>query len=306
MDDVDVSPRAARAIAESGYVFLFPLVVHYGRLYAEIVDRSSSAFIGGFGRWAHDRHARSLQTDLGAAHFTTVVSSAWLDVRAEPWVCTIPATGGERTTVFTDLWGYAVHDEAFGRSERVGPIAVASLDWIGTVADPVTRLVRAESSFVRCETSLRIADAGDLERIREIVGTYDLQPWSGSHGSPPRPPLTVSWWPFTVETLTTTAFWDAAAFALSFTTPHDDDRAILEQLTEIGVDAGARWNGYDLGPGVVDAIEDGIDHAIAELMRGSATTETPPTGLSRPASDRDYFGRALAAIRLLPPVGQPS
>ena len=301
---MDLSREGARAIAQSGYVFLFPLVANYAAMYAEAIDPSSTRFAGGFGRWTHRRHAASLESEVAESHVTDLSSSAWLDVRAEPWLLSIPEVGTEQTTVVTDLWGLVV-DVSSAAEPAGGPVAIADDAWIGAVPADVRHVVRAESSFVRSETWVRIAEPADLERVREIQRTYGIEPLSAwSVGPPPSPAPAIAWWPVDTDTTTSMAFWSAATFALSFTTRNDEDRGILDRLAEIGVVPGGRWNEGDLAPDVIHAIGEGMDEALTELMRAAgATLDRPPTRRTRPATDRDYFGRALAAIRSTPMVG---
>lgn len=300
---MDLSPGGVRAIAEAGYLFLFPLVANYAMMYSEAVDPSSPAFGGGFGHWVHRRQAISQETDDSSTHVTTLASSAWLDVRAEPWVLSIPSYGTGRTTVVTDLWGFVV-DEAGGPGSD-GPVVVASDAWVGAVPADAARVVRAESPFVRCETLVQLATPGDVESVREIWRAYRMEPLSTwSDGPPASPAAAIAWWPVDARTVTEMAFWPAATFALGLTTPNAQDRGILDRLTEIGVVAGRRWTTDTFDPAVLAAIEEGMDEALTELMRaaGGSRDATPPG--SRTDADRDYFGRALASIRSNPLVGQ--
>ena len=165
MADVDQSPERVRAIARAGYVFLLPLLANYSAMYAEAIDTSSMAFGGGFGRWTH-RRAVSLEGDLATRHHTTLVSSSWLDVRAEPWVLSVPTVCSERRTVVTDLWGFVL-DEA-GAPDR--PVVIATQGWVGSIPSDTGGVARAESAFVRCQTRARIPDPLDPAAARRIEG----------------------------------------------------------------------------------------------------------------------------------------
>jgi hypothetical protein len=79
----------ARAVAASAYLFTYRLVMNYRDMYRQAVDPSSSVFSGGFGTWRHrvDREPRT--GGSGRPHEDVLHSSIWLDLRSEPWLCTV-------------------------------------------------------------------------------------------------------------------------------------------------------------------------------------------------------------------------
>jgi hypothetical protein len=306
MADVDRSPERVRAIARAGYVFLLPLLANYSAMYAEAIDTSSPAFGGGFGRWTH-RRAVSLEGDLAARHHTTLVSSSWMDVRAEPWVLSVPIVGSERTRVVTDLWGFVL-DEAVDAGPPDRPVVIATQDWVGSIPSDAGGVARAESAFVRCETRARIPESLDPEAARRIEVSYRMEPVSSWSGGPPASPApTIAWWPVDTDTIVGMSFWSAATFALTLTTASDEDRGILDRLTEIGVAPGAHWEEGALAAELAEAIGEGMDDALNDLMRATAPTGGhTPTRRSRRYMDRDYFTRALAALGTFPLTGPPA
>lgn len=301
MIHVDLSPRGVRAIARVGYVFLFPLVASYGLMYAEAIDPSSPRYGGGFGRWTSRRQADSRECDVSTGRATTLDSSAWLDVRAEPWVLSIPPVDGDRATVVTDLWGFVVDETASGGSPT-HPVVVAGDAWAGSVPSDATCVMRVESHFVRCETRIRLPVSKDLASVHELQGSYGLEPVSAwSTGSAPPPAPAIAWWPADSGTLTSMEFWSAAAFALTLTERSGEDRGILDRLAEIGIAAGVCWSERDLPAEVGVLMDEGMDEALTELMRAATDTgDHSPIHRSRLDTDRDYFARALAVLRTSP------
>jgi len=297
---MDLSRRQARAIAASGYVFLVPLVASYAAMYAEAVDPSSPDYEGGFGRWVHRRTATSRASDVTERHVTSLCSTTWLDVRAEPWVLRVPPVGTSNissTARVTDLWGHVV-DEWTERDSDADRLVIAAPEWLGALPRETRGIARGESPFIRCEIGVRLEEPVDLARVREIQRGYRVEAlsvWSGR----PAPPAArvIAWWPCPPGPLTTMDFWPLASFALSVTTPAPADRGILERLTEIGVVPGRRWDASTMHPDVVQAIEDGMDEALTDLMRAADELRHTTTPRSRHHADWDYFGHALASLR---------
>jgi len=296
---MSVTPAEAKTIAASAYVFVAPLVTSYAAMYREAIDPSSPLYSGGFGHWLHHRTATTRESGLAAAHSTSLHSSAWLDLRSEPWVFSMSSmeAGWAYVVRTTDLWGFVV-DEAPDGDDH-GRVLLASPAWVGEVPADVDRVVRGESDFVRSEIWIRMPEAGDLVQVRSIQDEFQLAPQSALAGvAPPDAAPPIEWWPVQGDAMTSYELWSVANFALTLLTPHEQDRAMLERVAEIGVAAGRRWDPALFDDQVREAIGEGIDDAITELMRASATVDdSGELHRSRADTDRDYFGRALGALR---------
>lgn len=287
-----MTPAEARAISRSAYIFVFPLVRSYVSMYEQAVDPSSSRYRGGFGRWSHDRTATT-------SHLTTVHSSIWLDLRAEPWVFTLPEMDVARPSTIrvTDLWGSVVHET--GDDPTALTMMVASPTRAGEAPSHVDKAAYSDSAFVRSDVWIDLPEPLSLREVATMVRHLGPHPLSAHLGvaAPPSAPA-ILWRPAGAHTEAGDDFWSVANFALMLTTPRNPDRSMLERLAQIGVTAGEPWDPGSFPTAVVDAIADGIDAAISELMRASAEV-ADRDGLRRLREDTDwdYVGRALAALR---------
>ena len=293
-----VTAAAARAIAQWAYLFTYPLARNYARMYTQAIDPSAWSDGDGFGRWLQHRPQPSPTTLDPALVETAPHSSLWLDVRAEPWVIAIPATGpvAGHTLRIVDLWTFVI--DQFDADAVGSDVLVASPTWEGRFADRVGRVVTGESAFLHLEVRLPgRAPAGQPElRPGRCCTAKPLSAHLGRPSPAPAPP--VPWWPCPSDVGTTDEFWSVASFALSLTTPHPEDRILVERMAEIGLVAGRPWPARPLGPDVVEAVGEGMDEAITMLMRAASPTVDPAsTDRSREDTDRDYFGRALRALR---------
>jgi hypothetical protein len=103
--DVAIPTRAlteagARALAEEAYVYAFAMLENYQTLYRQAVDSAAPEYVGGFGVFRHySEPFTPANHDVVTPNNDTPYSWAWLDLRAEPWVLSVPAVPKDRDYV---------------------------------------------------------------------------------------------------------------------------------------------------------------------------------------------------------------
>lgn len=293
-----LTPKSARAIAALAYVFAFPLVMRYRQMYRQSIDPESPTFSGGFATWVEDRVTEPRTGGSGRPYEDVLYASTWLDLRVEPWWCSVnsPTPDVSFRGSLIDLWGFRVVDLEPGRSGQVLASAPARLR---DVPSQVEVIARGESSVVQLSTVTRWTDPYRLPGTHPERPQILLAPVSSYFRRPaPRDPGVVAWMPWFEGLETTDEFWTCANFALSLIVPDPDDRHILEQIAHIGVIPGERWTASAFTDPVVDAIHDGMNDAIGDLLEATSRPDVRRLDLSpRAAMDRDYFSRALAAMQ---------
>ena len=91
-----VTADEARKIAKEAYIFTYPLVMMYRTMYLQAIDTKSKSYSGGFGKWLHLGTSSPKDTDIVSPNNDTPYSYAWVDLRAEPWVLTMPKIEKDR------------------------------------------------------------------------------------------------------------------------------------------------------------------------------------------------------------------
>ena len=92
----------ARAIAKEAYIFNYPLVMMYRTMYLQAIDKDSKSYSGGFGKWINLGTSSPKDTDIVSPNNDSPYSYAWVDLRAEPWVLTMPTI--ENNRFYTSQW----------------------------------------------------------------------------------------------------------------------------------------------------------------------------------------------------------
>ena len=105
-----ITSNEARAIAKEAYIFNYPLVMMYRTMYLQAIDPQSKSYSGGFGQWLHLGMSTPQDTDIVSPNNDTPYSYAWVDLRTEPWVLTLPKIDENRfyTSQWDDLWGFVL------------------------------------------------------------------------------------------------------------------------------------------------------------------------------------------------------
>lgn len=289
-------------MAAVAYIFTFPLVMRYRRLHRQAVDSGSPVYSGGFGTWRDESVTVPRRSGNGRPNVEVVYSSAWLDLRAEPWWCEVGEVSPDLSFhgVFVDLWGFPIADV---EPSRAGPVLASAPQRVRDVPPQVRKIVRGESSVVEITTVTTWRDPYRVPGTPPTRPDVVLDPvTSHLHRPPPRRSRRIAdvapWLPWFEGLETTDEYWPCATFALSLTAPNHDDRDILDEIAHIGIVPGAPWSPAAFPRVVADAIRDGMDDALSDLMAAAAESDDDDVPSSRRTEmDRDYFTRALSVLR---------
>jgi hypothetical protein len=297
----ELTPDEARAIAKDAYIFNYPLVMMYRTMYLQAIDTKSKSYSGGFGKWLHLGTSSPKDTDIVSPNNDSPYSYAWVDLRAEPWVVTLPKIEKSRfyTSQWDDLWGFVLDNPGSVEDGNDGvTVLLASPTWEGTLPKGVKRIIQGDSSFLGTLTRTELIDPKDLPNVKKIQSEYKLQPLSAYLGKPaPEPAPVIEWMPWKDGVETTDGFWAYVNFLLPLTTPNPQDKPVQDRMAKIGLVPGKAWDSSSLGKDVGAAIAAGMKEALAELKKGS-THITDPSLFFRSRKDlsKDYFNRALGVM----------
>ncbi|MFA9564988.1 MAG: DUF1254 domain-containing protein [Acidimicrobiales bacterium] len=296
-----MTPSRAKAVAQIAYLFTFPLVMNYREMYRQAVDASSSSFSGGFGTWRQVAPTESGSGGVAGPSGGALQSMVWLDLRTEPWWYTEPAVppGVSFRSRWIDLWGFELDDRGAPKDGRHrASVLAASPTRVRSVPVEVDAVVRGESAFVALRTEVRWRDESAGREVPRVLADMVLEPVSAHLGRPaPAPAPAMSWWRWRDGMEVTDEFWSCASFALSLTTPHPDDRSILDRIAEIGVVSGQPWDASRFPDEIAESIGTGMDGGLSDLLEAtSETVDACGEPCRREEMDRDCFGRALGAL----------
>jgi hypothetical protein len=292
-----VTPKDAREIAKEAYIFNYPLVMYYRTMYLQAIDTQSKSYSGGFGKWLHLGTSSPKDTDIVTPNNDSPYSYAWVDLRAEPWVLTMPKIGAKRfyTSQWNDLWGYVLENagSVFDGNDGVS-VLLASPTWKGQLPKGVKRVVRGDTEFLGTLTRTQLFESSDLPNVKKIQKEYKLQPLSAYLGkAAPKAAPAIQWMPWKEGAEKTDEFWGYVNFLLPLTIPNPQDHPVLDKMAKIGLGTGASKPTADIEA----AMAAGMKDALAELGEAAKHINTAETFFrTRKDSDKDYFDRALGVV----------
>ncbi|MFE1320910.1 DUF1254 domain-containing protein [Kitasatospora phosalacinea] len=288
-----------RRTAAEAWIFGHPVLENYRTLYAQAVDATDPRYVGGFGRFRHYAQPFTpANTDVVTPNNDTPYSWAWLDLRAEPWVVSVPAVDRYYVLPFHDLdTTYVGFVGARATGPGPGHHLVAGPCWAGEVPPGVDGVLRADTELVGCVGRTAYAGPQDADALRAVQGGYRLRPLSAFLGAEPPAPAPEPAWPvWREEASTGLGFFAVLDFLLGFFPVLPGHRDLRGRLAALGVDGRGTFDPGSLPAGVRSALEAGIADARAELEAAKART-TSSAGLfgTREQLGDDHLKRSAAA-----------
>jgi hypothetical protein len=291
------SAEQARTFAHDAYIFTYPLVLNYRTMSMQAIEGDHA-----FGKWLHLGASSPADTGIVTPNNDTPYSYAWVDLRCEPWILSMPGIEKQRyyAAQWDDLWGFVVDDPGSLIDGNDGvKVLLAAPEWNGAVPPGMARVVRGESSILGTLTRTQMFGNDDLERVVQIQQEYRLQPLSAYLGQavPPAAPA-IQWPQWHDGDERTEKFWSYASFMLQFTTPNPADADEYRKLAALGVEAGKAWNAENLDPAIRDAIKAGVNEAIADFARAGNDPSLDSAKLfgNRERIGTDYLNRTLGVV----------
>jgi hypothetical protein len=174
----------ARAIAKDAYLFTYPLVMNYRTMYMQALDPDSGV---GLGNWLHLGMSTPDDQTIVSPNNDTPYSYAWLDLRAEPWVLTMPQIEENRfyTSQWDDIWGFILGNAGSVDDGNGGvSILLASPLWDAAPPAGIDRVIQGETDILGTLTRTQAFGLDDLPDVQVVQQQYALQPLSAFLGEP--------------------------------------------------------------------------------------------------------------------------
>ena len=300
-NEQSLSLEEIKQIAKETYIALFPLVYNYGTMYNQAINNNTPEYIGGFGVYKHFGLSTPENRDIPTPNNNTPYSWAWVDLRSEPWVLTMPPSDGNRYYVcqWDDMWGYVI--DAPGSiidGQDGGDYLLTTTEFKGQIPQGIKRVIYSESQFIATLTRTGVNGQDDIPAMQSIQNGYVLQPLSSYIELEPKTKSEdINWMSYDITDLKNINFFEYANFMLDYTIPNKADQTMLENARKIGVEAGKDWQPNKMDSSFVDAINKGIEEALIEIDQQVAiTSDGKKLFNTREVIGEDYLNRTVGVV----------
>ena len=295
---MDADTDELQATVAEAFIYAYPMLFNYKTLHEQVLAPGSG---GRFGRFLH--HARvytPADTDIVTANNDTPYSWAWLDLRAEPWVLTMPPVPGDRYVTFQwfDLYTYNfAYVGVLSTGRAGGRFLFAGPGWDGEVPDGIDGVFRSETELIGCLGRTGLDGPDDLPNVQALQEQYTLTPLHEFAGTaPPEAPPPVDWPVWDEDRALSRDFLGYLAFLLQFCRPVPAETELLARFARAGIGAGRPFDPDALSPDQLAAIDAGVaqgQRTLADSMH--ATHSSIGMFGSRATLGENYLRRATAA-----------
>jgi hypothetical protein len=267
----EITTDTTRAIAKDAYLFAFAMLENYQTMYKQAVDTQAPEYIGGFGHYRHYSEPFTPDNkDIVTPNNDTPYSWAWLDLRAEPWVLSVPAVPKDRYYVcqwfdlFTHNFAY-VGVRATGFD--AGHYLFAGPRWQGDAPPGITRVFNSETDVIGTLTRTALNGPEDVPNVKAIQSQMQLRPLSGFLNRPAPPPAPfITFPPYDKARGSPADFIAYLNFLLAFAQPpFAGERAMMARFATIGIGPGKPFDASTLDTATRDELEAGVADAKAAL-----------------------------------------
>ncbi len=299
---ISASPDEARAIAKDAYIYAFAMLENYNTWYQQAVTKDSSSYVGGFNKFRH--YAQTFTPanhDVVTPNNDTPYSWAWLDLRAEPIVISVPEVPSDRYYVlqFIDLFSYnCAYIGSRSTGNDTGDYLMVGPQWQGEVPAGFKQVFKSETEIVGVLGRTQLNGPQDIDNVKQVQAGFKLTPLSTFEKKPAPPAAPALHFPsYDKAKAASHDFITYANFLLSLALPpHPQDAALRKRMEKIGIVPGATWDASKVDPAVLAGIDAGVKDAQEEIKAKIAVTHGS-NGLfgSRTALGDDYLTRDVAA-----------
>ena len=236
----------ARAIAKEAYIYGFPMVDSYRIQYAYFVDTGNPEYKAPWNQLVNTPRVytpddKAVQTP----NSDTPYSFIGLDLRAEPFVLTVPAIEKDRYFSIQLIDAYTFNFDYIGSratGNDGGSFLIAGPGWKGETPAGVKKVIRSETEFVLAAYRTQLFNPDDLDNVKKVQAGYKAEPLSAFLGqaAPAAAPEIDFIKPLTAaDEKTSLEFFNVLNFILQFCPTNPSEEELMARFAKIGVGSGA-------------------------------------------------------------------
>jgi len=239
-----------KTIAEEAFIYGLPIVMNYAIKHEFCLDKTSSQYKGPFNVLVNEARVFTYKdTAVVTPNSDTPYSFIWMDLRAEPFVLSVPAVEKGRYYSIqlvdgnTFNYGY-VGSRATGTEP--GDYLVAGPDWKGEKPAGIREVFHSTTQFSIAIYRTQLFNPEDMPNVVQVQGGYKAQPLSAFLKQPaPSTAPKIDFLPASTAGIKEN-FFAYLDFALQFNPALPEEKEIRAKLASIGIGPGKKFELKDL------------------------------------------------------------
>jgi len=258
---VALSASEIKAIAEEGFIYGLPIVMNYAVMNEYAVDKGGPEFKAPFNQIKNEARVFTYQdTAVVTPNSDTPYSFAWLDLRAEPIVLSVPAVQKERYYSVQLIDGNTYNFGYIGSratGNEPGDYLVVGPDWKGATPPGIKKVFVSTTPFVLAGYRTQLFNSNDMPNVVKVQAGFKVQPLSAFLNKPAPPPTPkIDFLPATTAGIKAN-FPEYLDAALQFVPPAPESNNVRAKLASIGIGPGKTFEFKDLSPEQKAAVAEG-------------------------------------------------
>ncbi|MCA1961306.1 MAG: DUF1254 domain-containing protein [Desulfomonile sp.] len=275
----------AKQIAEEAFIYAFPMVMNYGTIYEYFIDKSASAYKCPINQIYNTARVYTPEdTTIVTPNSDTPYSFVCMDLRAEPYVVTMPAIEKSRyyslqlVDLYTFNYGYA-GSRTTGNDG--GNFMIAGPNWKGETPAGIAKVFRCETDFSIAVFRTQLFNPSDIENVKKVQAGYKGQPLSAFLKKPAPPAAPEIRWPKIDKKLAEAVPFAYLNFILQFCPPVGAaavEEPLRSRFAKIGIEAGKPFSLDRLTAEEKAELETGIKSGYDRIKQKVATVGKDENG----------------------------
>jgi hypothetical protein len=289
------------AIAKEAFIYGYPIIDNHNIIHQYVLDKSAKEYKAPFNQVGHNRSvATPDDTAIVSMNVDTPYSFAWLDLRAEPVVLTIPPFEKERyvSVELIDLYTYIVgYISPRTNGNTGGNFLVAGPGWHGTTPAGIKAVFHSPTQFLLALYRTQLFNAADIGNVNVLQDQYQVRPLSAYTGAPPPPvPPFVQVKPIDVRKESESLqFFTILNAMLAYMPLLKEEAGVRSRFIKIGIVPEAPFTipGEEARLALIDGMRQGL---MAMVARAQTVKSSAEIFGSRDHLSDDYLSRAVGAL----------
>ena len=237
-----ISPDEAKSVAKDAWLYAYAPLQAYQIFYNLTQNKDFPGYVGGVNRFRHySVPSTPADTGIVTPDKDTAYSWAWLDLRSEPMVLSLPAESTRNyVNQWFDLYTHNFADTGVRSTGReAGNYLFAGPSWKGATPPGITKVFRSETDLIGTLTRTQFLGPDDLAAMQATQAKYQLRPLSVFSGSrTPRSASEVTFMKWDSEKAQGIEFISYLNALLPFMPATASEQEMFKRFAKIGVGAG--------------------------------------------------------------------